>query len=216
MRNTTRKKNKPKLKNVIIKNIYNNLKEYIIVTIIFVIGILGGIIFINNVNEAQGAEIQEYINSFIQSLKSGCYIDKGMLIKKSLAENLVLAISMWFIGSTVIGMPIMLGIVLFRGFCIGYTVSSSIAVLGTQKGIIFFMTSMVAQNILFIPVLIALAVSGMKMYKSIMKDKRKENIKIEIVRHTLMSIMLFLVLIIASLIEVYISTNLLTSCIGFF
>ena len=216
MRSTTRRKGNVKLKSIILDNIYHNLKEYLIVTIIFLIGIIAGVIFINHTNENQIGEIGEYINSFITALKGDYEINKAELMKNSLLENLKLVLGMWFIGSTVIGMPIVLGIVLFRGFCIGYTVASSIAVLGTQKGIVFFLTTILAQNIIFIPVLIALAVSGMKLYKSIMKDKRKENIKIEIFRHTMISIILFIMLLLASLVEVYISTNLLIACINFF
>lgn len=116
---------------------------------------------------------------------------------------------MWFVGSTVIGIPIVLGIVAFRGFCLGYTISSSVAIWGTGKGILFFITSMLLQNIIFIPCMLALAVSGIKLYKSIMKDKRKENIKIEIFRHTIFSVMILLLLILASFIETYVSTSLL-------
>lgn len=216
MRNTTRKRNKFKIKNVILDNIHQNLKEYIIVTIILLVGIIIGVLFINYMNDSQIEEIKEYLDGFITSLKGDFYIDKGQLLKNSLIENLKLSISMWFIGSTVIGMPIVLGIVLYRGFCIGYTVSAAIAVMGTQKGTIFFITTILLQNIIFIPVLIALAVSGIKLYKSIMKDKRRENIKVEIIRHTIISIILFFVLCISSLIEVYVSTNLLTMCINFF
>lgn len=68
---------------------------------------------------------------------------------------------------------------------------------------------MLFQNILFIPGILALAVSGMKLYKSIVKDKRKENIKLEITRHTLFCVLILLLLEISAFIEVYISTNLL-------
>ena len=216
MRNTKRQREKFKLKNIILDNIYHNLKAYVIVTIIFFIGIIAGVIFINHIDEGQKAEISEYINDFITSLKGEYEINRGELIKNSLLDNLKLVLGMWFIGSTVIGLPIVLGIVLYRGFCIGYTISSAITVLGTQKGIIFSLTSILAQNIIIIPVLLALAVSGMKLYQSIMKDKRRENIKIEIIRHTMISIILFFILIVASFAEVYISTNLLMMCLSFF
>lgn len=216
MRNTKRQREKFKLKNIILDNIYHNLKAYVIVTIIFFIGIIAGVIFINHIDEGQKAEISEYINDFITSLKGEYEINRGELLKNSLLDNLKLVLGMWFIGSTVIGLPIVLGIVLYRGFCIGYTISSAITVLGTQKGIIFSLTSILAQNIIIIPVLLALAVSGMKLYQSIMKDKRRENIKIEIIRHTMISIILFFILIVASFAEVYISTNLLMMCLSFF
>ena len=68
---------------------------------------------------------------------------------------------------------------------------------------------MLLQNILFIPCMIALAVSGMKLHNSIMEDKRKENIKLEILRHTLFSIFILIILIFSSFIEVYFSKNIL-------
>ena len=48
-----------------------------------------------------------------------------------------------------------------------------------------------------------------------MKDKRKENIKLEIVRHTFISIILFLLLVVSALVEVYVSTNILMLTIKF-
>ena len=166
-------------------------------------------------NSSQIEELKTYINTFIDSLKQGATINNLELLKKSIGSNLLFTFLMWFIGSTVIGIPIVLGIVAFRGFCLGYTISSSIAVLGTGKGILFFVTSILLQNIIFIPCMLALSVSGIKLYKSIMKDKRKENIKIEVFRHTIFSLFILLFLILSSLIETYVSTNLLLLCIQY-
>ena len=209
------RKKQSKLKNLILNNIYSNLQYYIIVMIILIIGIACGVIFINNINEEQKAEISKYISDFISSLKNNYEINKAELLKNSLIENFKLTLGMWFIGSTVVGLPIVLGIVLYRGFCIGYTVSSAIAILGTQKGIIFALSSILLQNIIIIPVLLLLAVSGIKLYKSIMKDKRKENIKLEIIRHTVVSIIGLIFLVLATIIEVYISSSLLTMSLRF-
>ena len=128
-------------KDLLLNHIYENLKSYLIVIIIFIIGIIAGVIFINNTNETQSTEIRNYINSFIESLKQDYHIDKVQLIKNSISDNLILIVSMWFIGSTVIGIPIVMGIVIFRGFCIGYTTASIIGVLGVQKGILFLFTT---------------------------------------------------------------------------
>ena len=210
------KRRKSNVKDLILNHIYENIKAYLIIIIIFIIGIVAGIIFINNTNETQSAEIQSYITSFVDSLKQDYHIDKMELLKKSLWDNFILILTMWFIGSTVIGIPIIFGIVVFRGFCIGYTVSSIIASLGVQKGIVFLLTTVFLQNLIFIPVIICMGGSCIRLYKSIMKDKRRENIKVEIIRHTLISIALIIVLIVASLVESYISTNLLMLTIGIF
>ena len=211
-----RKRQKSNVKDLILRHIYENFKLYLIVIIIFIIGIVAGVIFINNVNGEQATEIQNYITEFINLLKQDYHIDTGLLLKKSLSDNLILIITMWLLGSTVIGIPIVMGIVLFRGFCIGYSVSAIIATLGVQKGILFFTVTMLLHNLIFIPVIICMTISCMKLYKSIMKDRRRENIKLEIIRHTLISIMLSLLLVVASLIESYVSTNLLMLTIKFF
>ena len=79
----------------------------------------------------------------------------------------------------------------------------------------FFMSSIFLKNIIIIPATITLAVSGMKLYKSIMQDRRRENIKIEIIRHTLCAIFILVMFIIASIIDVYISTRTMIYSINY-
>ncbi len=200
---------------VIKKHILDNLKEYIIVSALLVIGIILGVIFINNANNTQITQITNYLNNFSSSIKTDYEIDKTELIKMSVRDNAILVITMWFVGSTVIGLPIVFGIVVFRGFCIGYTISSAIITFGLGKGILFTICSLLFQSFIFIPALLALAVTGIKVYKSIIKDKRRENIKLEIIRHTLFSLIILFLLLISSLIETYVSPNLLRMVINY-
>lgn len=197
------------IKNTIKEHIINNSKEYIIALLIFVIGIFVGVLFINNIQENQRTEINEYLNNFIGKLKENQNLNSTELVKTSINQNVLLAIAIWFFGTTVIGIPIVFGIIFYRGFCLGYTISVAISMMGLSKGLVFVLISLLLQNVIFIPAILALAVSGFKLYKSIMKDKRKENIKIEIVRHTVFSLIMMLLLIISSLIEVFVSTNIL-------
>lgn len=202
------KRTKQNVKNVFIQYISNNIREYLIVTLIFLIGLILGIVFINNTNDIQKTDITNSINTFTVSIQSDQVVNQTALLRQSIISNIVLAFILWFTGSTVVGMPIVYGIVGFRGFCLGYTISSIIATLGTGKGVVFALSAILLQNIIIIPALLALAVSGIKLYQSIMKDKRKENIKIEICRHTIFCIFMLLLLVVSSFIEVYISSNL--------
>ncbi len=197
------------LKNIIFKYVTNNLRSYTILVILFLIGIIIGVMFINNANESQQEQLQGYITGFVDSLKGDYQIDTAKLLKTSIMNNVKIAVILWFVSSTVIGVFAVYGIIVYRGFCIGYTVASIVATLGTGKGILFLIASLLLQNILFIPCIISLGVSGMNLYKSIMKDKRRENIKTEIYRHTIFSMMMLILLIISSFIETYISSPLL-------
>lgn len=144
---------------IIHNHIANNKKEYIIFTLIFIIGLFLGVMFINNCKTTQLDEIKQYFESFIEKLKVTEKLDISKLLKNTLKENIILAISLWFFGTTVIGLPIVFGIILYRGFCLGYTISTIILTLGVKKGILFIFSSIFLQNIIFIPSILALGVS---------------------------------------------------------
>lgn len=209
-------KKSSKIASILLQHIKDNLKSYCLVAIILLIGIVLGVLFVNNLQEEQSQEVQNYVDQFVTSLQNGTSIDTGKLLRNSIKNNLILAVVMWFAGSTVIGIPIVLGIIWYRGFCLGYTISALIAILGVGKGSLFFVTAILLQNIILIPCMLALAVSGIKLYKSIVKDKRKENIKGKIVRHTMFSVMMLIFLLIASFLETYVSSNLFMLSIQFF
>ena len=205
-----------KIKETIKEHIMNNLREYIIILLIFIIGIFLGVFFINNIQDEQMAEISEYINTFINNLKNSYEVDNLDLLKTSMLQNIVLGVAIWFLGTTVIGIPVVFGIVLYRGFCLGYTISTCITVMGLSKGLLFVLITLVLQNLIFIPAIIAIAVSGFKLYKSIVKDRKVDNIKLEILRHTIFSLIMMILLVISSLIETFVSTEILKSTIKYF
>ncbi|MEI3395114.1 MAG: stage II sporulation protein M [Clostridia bacterium] len=204
------------IKEIILKHVSNNSKEYILITIIFIIGIFLGVMFINNSQESQLSEITNYFNNFVEKMKNTEKLDNMAIFKTTIKENIILAITLWFFGTTVIGIPIVFGIVLYRGFCLGYTISTIITVFGFPKGMGFIISSLVLQNIILIPALIAISVSGFKLYKSIVKNRERENIKVEILRHTIFSLIMLFLLCIAALIETFISTNILKNFIKYF
>lgn len=65
------------------------------------------------------------------------------------------------------------------------------------------------QNLIFIPSIILIAASGMKLYKTTIKDKKRENIKLGICKHSIISVVGLIGIILSSIVEVCISTNLL-------
>lgn len=205
-----------KIKEMVVNHLAKNRREYIIILILFIIGIFSGVLFINNVKEEQFRNISNYINTFIEKIKNIESINSLQLLKASLWQNIGVALLIGFFGTTVIGIPVVFGLIIYKGFCLGYTISSCIAVLGTSKGLAFLLSNLLLQNVIIIPTIIAIAVSGFKLYKSILKDKRKENIKLEIIRHILFCGIMTIMLVIASLIEVFISNNMLKMVVKYF
>lgn len=132
MRNIGKRNKDSKIKKILLTYIKNNLREIAIITIVFFIGLVFGIIFVNNSGIEQANEISSYINEFVNSLRNNMQIDKAELLKDALISNFLLALILWFVGSTVIGIPIVYGTIAYKGFCLGYTLSSSIATLGIR------------------------------------------------------------------------------------
>lgn len=133
-----RKQNSSRIKEVLSSHIEDNLKEYLIVSLIFFIGVIVGVIFINKASETQKAEITEYISSFVTNLKDNNSVDDIALLLESIKKNSILAIFLWFMGSTIIGVSIVYLTVCFRGFCLGYTFSSVILSLRNPERELYF------------------------------------------------------------------------------
>lgn len=114
---------------------------------------------------------------------------------------------MWLLGCTIIGNIFVYFAILYKGFSIGYTISAIISALGAKSGIIFVFASLLIQNIIFLPAIFILAESGIKLYIRITKNLI--NVKQELLRHTLIMLIVLILVVISSIVEVYLSTNLL-------
>lgn len=90
------------IKKVISRHITNNKKEYIIFALIFVIGIFLGVLFVNNAKENQKEDINTYISDFVNKMKNTENIDNVNILKSSIKQNILLALGIWFFGTTVI------------------------------------------------------------------------------------------------------------------
>lgn len=122
------------LKRVLIAHVQANLKDYLILSIIFIIGVMAGVITVNNSSEQSRNEINGYINGVVDTVKLDDYeIDKAKLTKISILENLKIVAIIWLAGTTIIGIPLIFVITSYKGFCIGYTISAIISCLGVGK-----------------------------------------------------------------------------------
>lgn len=207
---------KIQLPRIMLNHIKANLKAYILVSLMFIVGIFLGVLFFNNTKNEQKSEISNYINNYISQTKEAKKINTTQTLKNSIKGNILLAVGLWIAGTTLIGIPIVFGILIFRGFCLGYTISACTYTMGLGKGLSFVLVSLLLQNILLIPAILALSVSGIKLYESVMKDKRKENIKLEILRHTAFSSIMLIVLVVSAIVKISVSGGMLETVIKYF
>lgn len=197
-----------KIKSVFFEYLKENKKTFFILLLLFFIGISIGIVFINNTSENNKNEICIYVNSLKENIKKSSDINRKILLKQSIKQNLQFILLIWLLGCTILGSFLIYIAIAYKGFSIGYTISAIIASLGIKKGIIFSIMSLLLQNLIFLPILFILSESGIKLYKNLKKN-RFSNIKIEFIRHLLILVISLPFLIVASIIEIYLSTNFL-------
>lgn len=181
--------------------------NYVIILGIFFAGIIGGIIFINHTSDGEVLKITSYIENLINNIKSGENIDKVACLVQSLKQNLKIVIIIWILGSTIIGSFFICFVIFYKGFSVGYTISAIIASLGVRGGSVFVFSSLFLQNIILLPAIFILTESGFKVYYRIMK--KGVDIKSELIRHFIIMLIITSVTVLASIIEAYLSTNLL-------
>ena len=148
-----------KIGTTIYNHILNNKREYLIITILFLAGIIFGVFFINNVNDTQIQEINSYLSNLISEIKEYGNINLFALLKKSISYNILIVIILWFGATTIAGIPIVHGTILIKGFSVGYTISSILSCFGIKNGLLIVFSLIILHNIIFIPAVFAICVS---------------------------------------------------------
>ena len=207
-----------KLSSMLFEHINNNTKEYTIIISIFIIGIIIGVLLINHTSNAQRLELSNYIDNYVSNFDNGKdELDNIRIFNDSIISNSITFLVLWLIGLTASLTPIIYGILLLRGLSLGYTVSTIIGVLGIKKGLIFVTSILLPQNLILIPAILVMALSGILVHSRTKLDynerifdrkkKYKEILKHEIIRHSAFSIVIIFFVIVSCFVEAFISIN---------
>lgn len=185
-----------------------NRRIFIKIILFLILGIILGIICVNNSSFEQINEITAYMQDLINNIKNAENINKSIFLVQDLKKNTIFVIIIWIMGLTIIGNFFLYVIILYKGFSLGYTISAVIAALGIKSGIIFASLSLIIPNLIFIPAIILLTGNGIKIYQSI-KQNKYVNIKGELIRYTVFMLITLVLTVISTYIEASSSMYLL-------
>ncbi len=115
------------------KNITTQKKKYLFLIVITLIGILSGIIFIFFISNADKLLIKDELNTFLLNIKNN-NLDYYSSFFQSFSSNFIYLIIIWLLGISIIGIPIIIFLLFFKGFIFGFGISSMISNFGL-KGI---------------------------------------------------------------------------------
>lgn len=188
------------------------LPYYFFVGLLFVLGIIFGAIAVNALSPQQKVELLDYVQVFLRGLtqKLGD-IDSGVVLKQSVANNLKTAGLVWFLGVTVIGVPLTVVVLFVRGFVIGFSVGFLFSEMGA-KGVALSFLAILPQNIIAVPVILAVGVSSLAFSVLMVRQRVgrfRVNLAEELLAYTFTCLVLSALLVGASLIEAYVTPVLM-------
>lgn len=129
-----------------------NWPAYLIVLAVFVLGLIAGSFGVRNLQAEKAHELVLYLDSFLN--QAGMIeVDTEKALVEVLYNYIIVILGFYFLGLTIIGIPVMLGIIFARGFVLGFSIGF-LAMKKSAQGVVLACVAILPQNIFFIPALL--------------------------------------------------------------
>ena len=135
-----------------------NKKLYLFISIVLIIGIIVGIVFVTMLDESSKEILFLNINEFLQN------IDKSNM--EVLVMHLVILSTLLVTSIILLGGPLIIFFLLYNGFTIGFIISSITCIFGI-KGLLFGLIYVIISKLIFLILLIIISVNLFKIVKCI-------------------------------------------------
>lgn len=167
---------------------------YFMTLIIFLAGIVSGsIVFRMMINDPNIQNL--VIEKFALELAN----DEEVIFQKSFQRNIKLLIVYWIAGISVVGAPLLLILCLYKGFTTAFVISSFLLKFGFVDGNIYIFKNIFLYYIFLILGIILLTASSLKVALNIFKGRK--DIRYELIRHSIFTIVGFILFTISTIIE---------------
>ena len=193
-----------------------NKKTLLFFTILLIIGIITGSIFMSVLNDSDKSLITEYYNNFISNIENDKlnYFDA---LKNGFFNNLLFIIIIWVLGISIIGIPIVLIMFYIKSFTLGFSILSIIFNYKLKGCLLSFIHIFPHQILTFVIHMILSTYSiffSLKIIKAIIK---KDALDFKNMMNKYLKILLisFIIILISILIEVFITPFLIKVIIPF-
>ncbi|WP_372440078.1 stage II sporulation protein M [Clostridium tetanomorphum] len=192
-------------------HLQENFWLYIISLLCIFTGIVLGIYSVKYMGEVYKNDLLSYITSFTEYIGNRD-IDYKTVLLGTIKNNMPFIILIWFLGMTMIGIPIILIIDLIKGYTLGFTVSIMINSVGT-KGLLISLLTVIPQNVIYIPCIILSSVLAMEFSLNFLRErigKRTNNgLWIRVFSYSLSFLFIVLIMFLGFIFEAYGTPNIL-------
>jgi len=191
-----------------------SMSPFVICLSLFVVGLLLGILGLRVLSPDEKAELVSYLEVFMRGLQNPG-LPGSAILKLSLVQNAKTAVLLWAFGLAVIGTPLTCLLLLAKGFAIGFGSAFVIREV-TSGGLAVFMCGMLPHNLFALPVIIALSTLSLSFSLALVRDRPWTfgGLWRMAASYTWRFAVLSLGLLVASLVEAYVSPALLVRTAG--
>ncbi len=170
-----------------------------LVAILFTMGIIFGVLAAGILDKHQKVDLMNYLNQGLH----GPLIQNQAYTKQTIISNIQMVFFLFFMGISVIGVPLALLLVFTRGFILGFSTGFLFQAMGL-KGFVLTMTGIVPHNILFIPALFLMVIAIMDCAAALTKirfTKKPVALSSELVKCSILTFGVLLVMILAGFVQ---------------
>jgi len=185
-----------------------NMGIYIVVSSLLVGGVCAGSLVVRWLDTETLDHLYQSFHLFLESLESEAEVSRGSIIKASFRQNLLQVVLIWLAGIFAPGFPFVLGMVIFRGFTVGFTVTFLVEKT-SYYGILFSLGAILPHNLVIIPAFLVIAVTGFSLsylnFKERYLEKREFKPGDHLGAYSLLIFLMFLLIMVGCLVEAYVS-----------
>ncbi|WP_096188540.1 stage II sporulation protein M [Evansella halocellulosilytica] len=147
-------------RNVFYRTVNNHLEEnraiYLFTIVLLFMGVIFGAIIVNSLSFAQKNDLYAYLSLFFGQVEQGEFANSTEMFTQSFAHYGKYLGLMWFLGLSVIGLPVIFILLFIKGLVVGFTVGFLVNQMGFDGFILSFAT-VFPQNIILIPIFVIVA-----------------------------------------------------------
>ncbi|MCL2817853.1 MAG: stage II sporulation protein M, partial [Clostridiales bacterium] len=160
-----------------------NVVGYLILLLVFASGMIAGWVAPSKISPEDYGEMTEYLSGLIQDLPH-VEIDKQLETKRAFYVNGLLLLLIWFFGVTVIGSPLVLAALFYKGMTLGMAVGFLLRMENPQ-GLVMVLLTVMPQNLFFVPLFLVASMLAVNFSLRLLRKEYAGNFGKQFLRYTL-------------------------------
>src|SRR5690625_1192143 len=198
--------------NLVVNHLKDLITVDIVMTTLFLIGIIFGAIVVNSMTFIQKQDLFFHLERFLTQINGDMSFENIDILKRSFFSHVNYLFLLFLLGLTIIGLPIVWILIFIKGLVVGFSVGFIVNQLGF-KGLLLATLSIAPQNIIIIPIYIIAAslsmIFSLGLLHKIMGHSSSQSVTRPFIQYTFIFVILILCAFIGTLIETYISNEAL-------